>query len=291
MKISFISLLALLSLSQAVELSVDDKVMCILEYNLHKNYTAFDHCPDVLDESAGALKASFFRCSPPPQRRCIHRIPDNFVPPVDQVSYRHHPPTTNVRLNTQDAMYPDFSALAARKAGDCVTCWRFEEERVRWSNFLDFIERVSGFKFANGPIRTVIDFGCGVGGFLAAVADRGVLGIGFARNWRKLPFLETAAARGVLAMHMDFRNHVPMVTGAVDMVHCSWLMNILSKQDEIEAILMEWDRLVRPGGYIVQYGFRNSDPNKFTELLGEIKRVARLLGWKELHWEQQRGDE
>jgi SAM-dependent methyltransferase len=144
---------------------------------------------------------------------------------------------------------------------------------------------VSGFKFANGPIRTVIDFGCGVGGFLAAVADRGVLGIGFARNWRKLPFLETAAARGVLAMHMDFRNHVPMVTGAVDMVHCSWLMNILSTQDEIEAILMEWDRLVRPGGFIVQYGFRNSDRGVFESSLAIIRRTTRRMMWKQLHWE------
>ncbi len=82
-------------------------------------------------------------------------------------------------------------------------------------------------------------------------------------------------------MHMDFRNHVPMAAGAVDMVHCSWLMNIITTQEEIVAMLMEWDRLVRPGGYIVQYGFRSINDNSFMEALATITRVAKLLRWEQ----------
>jgi SAM-dependent methyltransferase len=258
---------------------------CKAAYIIHNNFEPEQFCPDLLAEATGAHISSFFHCPTLPQRTCIERTPNDFIAPgSNQENFRHHPPSQNVRFNTKNSRFADFASLEARTDGDCVTCWRFSEEQLRWMRFLDFIERTANISFYKGPVRTAIDFGCGSGGFLAALADRGVLGLGFARNWGHLPYLETAAARGVIAMHMDFRNHVPMVSGAVDMVHCSWLMNILSTKVEITAILIEWDRLVRPGGYIVQHGFRNSDPNKFTELLGEIKRVARLLGWKELHW-------
>jgi SAM-dependent methyltransferase len=261
-----------------------DPNVCAYTARKHNDYEPYSFCPDLLTESTGAHTATFYQCSPLPQRRCVQQMPDNFIVPTNQYAFRHNPPSNNVRLSMPDARFRDFSGFAARHNEDCETCWRFGEERVRWNKFLNTIERLCGFKFVGGPIRTALDFGAGAGGFLSALADRGVMGLGFARNWRKLPYLETAAARGVLVMHMDFRNHVPMGPGAVDLVHCSWLMNILSKQDDIEAILMEWDRLVRPGGYIVQYGFRSSDETTFNVALMTIRRIAAFLKWTEVYW-------
>ena len=99
-----------------------------------------------------------------------------------------------------------------------------------------------------------------------------------------LPYLETAAARGALIMHMDFRQRIPMASGAVDMVHCSWLFNVLESHEEMERVLMEWDRLVRPGGLIVQHGFRSKSEQVFSDASAHIRRVATFLQWDIVSW-------
>jgi SAM-dependent methyltransferase len=271
-------------LSRAETTENKDQANCDFALRVHRKYKPFGFCEDVLTEQTGAHIASFYQCPPLPQRQCVTQIPDSYVVPPNAVAFRHNPPSENVRLSSPGSRFPNFVGFANRQNEDCVTCWRFKEEQARWSKFLDFLERACGITFQSGPVRTALDFGCGAGGFLSALADRGVVGLGFARNWRKLPYLETAGARGVLVMHMDFRNQIPMATGAVDMVHCSWLMNILSNQDEIAAILLEWDRLVRPGGFIVQYGFRSKDVLTFGSSISTIRRVASLLRWRQLHW-------
>ncbi len=268
--------------------NVQDSETCAYANRLHADIKPYELCPDVLTEQTGSHYAAFNKCRPLPHRLCVSHIPDSFILPRNKEEFRHNPPSENVRLSMPGSRFPDFKGFAAREKEDCVTCWRFEEERARWSKFLNFIERMCGFSFNSGPIRTVLDFGCGSGGFLSALADRGVFGLGFARNWEKLPYLETAAARGVMAMHMDFRNTLPMVNGAVDMVHCSWLMNILETREEIEGVLMEWDRLVRPGGFIVQYGFRALTEAKFNEAVKIIRRVANLMRWSEIRWHSKK---
>lgn len=248
-----------------------------------ENYKDYEFCPETTLGNLPAHEGAFSGCPTFPQRRCVQRTPDKFIQAPNQTAYRHNPPSANVR-RSPNMPYQEFSSLAARKTGDCVTCWRFAVERQRWNVFIDMIESKIGVKFAKSAVRTVLDFGAGSGGFLSAMMDRGVIGIGFARNWADLPYLETAAARGALVMHMDFRRHIPMAPGAVDMVHCSWLMNVLDTREEIESVLLEWDRLVRPGGYIVQHGFRAKNEETFTIFVNVIENLTKMLSWDMLEW-------
>ena len=168
--------------------------------------------------------------------------------PTTALSSATKPPQSNLRLDQPGARYHSLEQLATRQTGDCLKCFRFSLDKQRWVEFLVTLERRGKVSLGeSGPIRTALDLGAGTGGFLAALADRGVQGLGFSRNWGGLPYLETAAARGVLVVHLDFRRHIPMSPGAVDLLHCAWLMNVLSEREELEAMLMEWDRVVRPG--------------------------------------------
>lgn len=276
-----LALTSITLVSVAVPVVASPKCASLLHQ--HETYNDYDFCPDSMLGAAPVHEGSFANCPSFPQRRCVSHTPQFFKVAPNTTAFRHSPPSSNV-FRSASTPYPEFSELAARASGDCMSCWQFASERVRWSAFINMVENTIGFKFLNSPVRTVLDFGAGSGGFLSGMLDRGVIGIGFARNWGNLPYLETAAARGALIMHMDFRRHVPMASGAVDMVHCSWAMNLLSMREEIEAVLMEWDRLVRPGGYIVQHGFRAKDNETFRILSHVVERVARLLQWEMLRW-------
>ncbi len=258
---------------------------CLWLHRQHEEYEPLSFCPDRTLAHDPVHEGSFSMCAPFLPRRCVTRTPANYTPPPSQTEYRHNPPSDNV-YRSELAPHHTFDQLEHRVTGDCITCWRFAIERKRWDHFIDDIEHTIGFPFRNSPIRNVLDFGAGSGGFLSAMMDRGVFGLGFARGWQDLPYLETAAARGAMVMHMDFRQQIPMTAGAVDMIHCSWLFNILSDFTEMERVMIEWDRLVRPDGLIVQNGFRSETREKFDSALAHIHKVATFLQWKLLAWRE-----
>ena len=205
--------------------------------------------------------------------------------PTTALSSATKPPQSNLRLDQPGARYHSLEQLATRQTGDCLKCFRFSLDKQRWVEFLVTLERRGKVSLGeSGPIRTALDLGAGTGGFLAALADRGVQGLGFSRNWGGLPYLETAAARGVLVVHLDFRRHIPMSPGAVDLLHCAWLMNVLSEREELEAMLMEWDRVVRPGGLFVEEGFRSRNQRVYRSAVQTIVAVSTFLQWERLLW-------
>lgn len=143
-------LLALLFSDFTRSVSVDPG--CELAERKHLAYTPYEFCPDVLTEQTGAHYSSFYQCPPLPHRRCVQLLPDNFIAPTNAIAFRHNPPSENVRLSMPDSRFPDFKGFASRVNEDCVTCWRFEEERRRWARFLKYFERVAGIRLVNGPV-------------------------------------------------------------------------------------------------------------------------------------------
>ena len=114
---------------------------------------------------------------------------------------------------------------------DCLKCWNYTNQKLMWSTYIDVIEATAGFQFINGPVRNVLDFGCGSGGFLGEMAVRGVTGICTAREITNtkgsesfLPYLRTVAARGMIAMHVSITSHQPFISSSFNFIHCSWVL-------------------------------------------------------------------
>jgi len=249
----------------------------------HGQYVTDDPCPNVLLESTAAFRTAFVPdCGPLKQRACISNHPPHYIPPMP--SFRSNPPEENVNLNTTDAKYTSFDALAARPKGDCAKCWQFVSETHRWRTYINTIERILSTTFWHNPLyRTVLDIGAGTGGFLAEITRRGVAGIGIVRDWQHVPYMQTAAARGIITLYSDFRNTMPFSNDAFDVLHCARLFNVIQDTRSISNMLYEWDRVVRPGGLVIQYGYRS--PN-FTKYTMHIQTTAtKILRWRQRHWQ------
>jgi len=179
---------------------------------------------------------------------------------------------------------------------DCLKCWEFEKQKELWAKHVDNIERVAGFSFLSGRIRTVLEFGCGTGGFLAEMASRGVHGICTARDkptedglYPELPYLGTVASRGLLAMHISITEHQPFISKSFGFIHCSWVLAYVDATAKVySSIMLEWDRLLVPGGLVFVQGAwsKGKDNNYMTKLYAFTKYLLeKVLNWKILAWE------
>lgn len=141
-----------------------------------------------------------------------------------------------------------------------------------------------------------MEFGCGSGGFLAEMFARGVMGICTAKDISKdqgatsqLPYLRTVAARGLLAMHISITDHQPFLSNTFNFIHCSWVLAYVEQSPEVyTSILIEWDRLLTPGGLVVQQGAWSPKKNAGdTEVLWEYVKylLQNVLQWSMITWE------
>ena len=93
----------------------------------------------------------------------------------------------------------------------------------------------------------------------------GTQGIGLTLSHDAAPFLEAMGARGILGLRYDFTRSLPFADHAFDVVHSRmsglrFVGGTSNSMDERLAALrravLEYDRVLRPGGYFVQVGWK-----------------------------------
>eukprot|EP01036_Dinobryon_divergens_P032403 gene32403-41980_t len=178
---------------------------------------------------------------------------------------------------------------------DCLWCWNYTYQSALWSKYVNTIEKTVGFTFSNGPVRTLLEFGCGSGGFLGEMAMRGVTGICTAKEIPNgdgsesyLPYLRTVAARGLLAMHLSVMSHQPFLSNSFDFIHCSWVLAYVTPTHRMYSqIFIEWDRLLTPGGLVVQQGAwcKHKSDEEMLQIFSYTKYLLEVvLQWTMIEW-------
>jgi hypothetical protein len=197
-------------------------------------------------------------CPTPGPRLCIEPIPKgvNF-----HVMNKVHQLRTDKALTSPDDSIIPFANMTRIKGRmtekspdpkfpmDCLWCWNYTYQTNMWSKYVDTIEKTVGYKFSNSPVRTLLEFGCGSGGFLGEMAVRGVTGICTAKEVPSgdgsesyLPYLRTVAARGLLAMHLSVMSHQPFLSNSFNFIHCSWVLAYVIPTERFVCILTLQDR-------------------------------------------------
>ncbi|KAG9453204.1 hypothetical protein H6P81_006108 [Aristolochia fimbriata] len=160
--------------------------------------------------------------------------------------------------------------------------------------YIDDIERLIPLR--DGSIRTAVDTGCGVASWGAFLLSRNITAMSFAPRDTHEAQVQFALERGVPAMiGVMASKRLPYPSRAFDMAHCSRCLIPWHANDGL--LLMEVDRILRPGGYWILSGppinwKRHSKGWQRTEkdLNAEqtaIENVAKRLCWKKL---KERGD-
>jgi ubiquinone/menaquinone biosynthesis C-methylase UbiE len=136
-----------------------------------------------------------------------------------------------------------------------------------------------------GEVRTVVDVGSGTGSFSIAAEKFGMAVLNADTVAEGQPYLHVVAERGLLGIIHDARRPLPLVDRAMDLVHCNNVLHWFAPR-EISYILTEWDRVLRPKGYVILsfHNMRPDDPEAkaYRASVAAVEETVQKLKWKTL---------
>lgn len=141
--------------------------------------------------------------------------------------------------------------------------------------------KFSNNKFGNdGNVRTVLDIGCGVASFGAYLLSHDVVAMSLAPNDVHENQIQFALERGVPStLGVLGTRRLPYPSRSFELAHCSRCRIDWLQRDGI--LLMELDRVLRPGGYFAYSSPEAYAPDeKNRRIWGEMSDLVRRMCWK-----------
>eukprot|EP00897_Mesotaenium_endlicherianum_P000402 jgi/Mesen1/10362/ME000080S09744 len=222
-----------------------------------------------------------------PKRRCLARTPRTFSEPLpfpqslfDQRSLADE----NVRWDLHECK--NFECLNTRVEGDCRNCFNLSLEAHRWKSYYrGAIKMADVIDMKKGSLRIGLDAGGGSGSFAAHMARFNVTILTTAMNIetvygrdKGLPYMETIALRGLVPLHWPHKARLPFFDNTLDVIHSVNSIKYL-ELIEYEELVMEWDRVLRPGGIMWFEMFYTP-----VEEMPLYTSILDLLGYNRLYW-------
>ncbi|ONK61987.1 uncharacterized protein A4U43_C08F35640 [Asparagus officinalis] len=147
----------------------------------------------------------------------------------------------------------------------------FKAEARYWKDIVEGYIRV--FRWKTLRLRNIMDMRAGFGGFAAAINDQQinswVMNVVPVSGHNTLPVIYD---RGLIGVAHDWCESFDTYPRTYDLLHASGLFSRERKRCNITLILLEMDRILRPGGLAY---IRDS-----KSVLEEIKEITEAMGWR-----------
>ncbi|CAN1172917.1 Probable methyltransferase PMT23 [Linum perenne] len=189
-----------------------------------------------------------------PLRSCISRLP------VDKEGkVMSWPVTWPYRINTLPVSLPSEPGIVEQ----------YKADNKRWAELVSDTYLMK-LNISWSGIRNILDMNAGYGGFAAALNDLPfwVMNVIPVTEEDTLPIIYD---RGMIGVYHDWCESFNTYPRTYDLVHANFFFRSLSDRCDLVDVVLEIDRIVRPGGYLLAFESMNSI-NKLTAIL------------KSLHW-------
>ncbi|KAL4581568.1 hypothetical protein LXL04_006091 [Taraxacum kok-saghyz] len=201
------------------------------------------------------LMEHYERHCPPPERRynCLIPPPSGYKIPIrwpesrDEV-WKANIPHTHLAQEKSDQNWMIVMGEKIRFPGGGT---HFHSGADKYIASIASMLKFPNDKLNNGGnIRTVLDVGCGVASFGAYLLPLGIISMSLAPNDVHQNQIQFALERGIpSALGVLGTKRLPYPSRSFEMAHCSRCRIDWLQRDGI--LLLELDRLLRPGGYFV----------------------------------------
>ncbi|WJX64038.1 hypothetical protein P8452_48862 [Trifolium repens] len=147
----------------------------------------------------------------------------------------------------------------------------FKAESKFWNEIIAYYVRCLHWKTTR--LRNVMDMRAGFGGFAAALIDQNldswVMNVVPVSGPNTLPVIYD---RGLIGVMHDWCEPFDTYPRTYDLLHASNLLSVEKKRCNVSSIMLEMDRILRPGGVVYIHDA--------LSIMDELMMIAKAIGWR-----------
>lgn len=171
--------------------------------------------------------------------------------------------------------FPDrLFAVSPRIAGryvSGVTKEAYEEDKKLWKKHVSAYKKMNNL-ISSGRYRNIMDMNAGFGSFAAAIESPKSWVMNVVPTISEKNTLGIIYERGLIGIYHDWCEAFSTYPRTYDLIHASGLFSLYENKCEVEDILLEMDRILRPEGTVI---LRDD-----VDVLNKVKKMVSGMRWK-----------
>ncbi|CAL0303409.1 unnamed protein product [Lupinus luteus] len=152
-----------------------------------------------------------------------------------------------------------------------VTPETFKNDNKLWKKRISYYKNVNNQLGQAGRYRNLLDMNAYLGGFAAALVDLPVWVMNVVPVQAKVNTLGAIYERGLIGTYHDWCEAMSTYPRTYDLIHADSLFSLYSHSCELENILLEMDRVLRPEGSVI---IRDD-----VDILVKVKSITNGMDW------------
>ncbi|XP_068636484.1 probable methyltransferase PMT2 [Aristolochia californica] len=151
-----------------------------------------------------------------------------------------------------------------------VSIESYQEDNRLWEKHVGTYKKVNKL-IDSGRYRNIMDMNAGFGSFAAALESPKLWVMNVVPTIAKKSTLGVIYERGLIGIYHDWCEGFSTYPRTYDLIHASGLFSLYQNRCELEDILLEMDRILRPEGAVI---IRDE-----VDVIVKVKRIASGMRW------------